>query len=637
MKNLLLAAALFFSMQICAQNYDLNFNGTNQYIGVPDQNSIDLSNNFTIEGWVYPTGPGSEATQGGIIVNKENSYEIARYADGTLQYALSANGIGDDWAWVNSGLVLPLNTWSHFALIKSGTTVTVFVNGAATFSSVSNPAALTANTQELRIGSRVNSPQFFNGNVDEIRIWNTARTLAEIKANIFNKNLSNAAPGLVAYYRMNENSGSTTTNSGTNFSGIDAVLVNAPSWQVSPIQFAANALAFDGTNDVVTIADDNTLDISTAITIEAWVYATSSSGIQNVVSKSSNTSNNGYIFPRTDDGWNNAIGYLHIGGSFRTLSAPYPSRNAWHHLAITYDGAFIKIYVNGVLSNSVAQTGTITVNANPLALGNQIGFPENFGGYADEIRIWNLARTQAEIQTNMNKELDPATQTGLVSYYTLNQGIAAGTNTGLTTVLDLKGKNNGSLGNFGFSGGSSNFVTQFSGLSVLPVSWLGFTAQKQDGKVLLNWSTASEQNTRSYIVQHSINGTSWNAIGNIQSAGNSSTAKQYSFMHGNPADGINYYRIAQEDMDGRISYSKSIRFVYAGDIRQIAVYPNPVTDGILHLQLQQSATVFLYSNTGILLMSKQLAAGTQQIDMGKFSKGIYQLKAGAETVQVVLQ
>jgi hypothetical protein len=85
-------------------------------------------------------------------------------------------------------------------------------------------------------------------------------------------------------------------------------------------------------------------------------------------------------------------------GGWRTLSAIYPSLNAWHHLAATYDGATMKLYIDGVLSASQAQTGTIATNTNSLTLGNQTGYSEYFGGYGDEFRVWNVARTQAQIQ-----------------------------------------------------------------------------------------------------------------------------------------------------------------------------------------------------------------------------------------------
>ncbi|MEO6314880.1 MAG: LamG-like jellyroll fold domain-containing protein [Chitinophagaceae bacterium] len=636
MKSLLLSAVILFSLGTNAQNYSLKFNGSSQYITIPDQNSVDLSANFTLEGWVYPTGAGSQATQGGMIINKENSYEIARFTDGTLQYALSANGMGSDWGWINSGIVLPLNAWSHFAMVKSGSTVSFYLNGVLGYTNSTVPATLTANTELLRLANR-NGAHYFDGNMDEIRIWNTARTQTELKTYMLNRSLANNASGLVAYYRMNENSGSTTVNACTNVSGLDGTLIGTPTWNASPVQYKLNSLSFDGTNDVVNIADNINLHITTAITLEALVYATSTSSIQNVVCKSSNAANNGYIFPRTDDGWNNVVGYLHIGGAFRTISAAYPSRNAWHHLALTYDGANMKLYIDGTLANSLAQTGVISVNSNVLALGNQTGFSEYFGGYADEVRIWNVARTQAQIQAAQQIEIDPTAQTGLVSYYTFNQGVTGGTNTGLTTVADQKGSNNGSLNNFAFSGAASNFVPQYTTLGALPVSWLSFTAQKKDASVILNWSTASEHNSRNYTVQHSLNGVSWNSIGSATAAGNSSVVQQYSFTHSNPDNGINYYRILQTDIDGKVSYSKAISLQYRNQNPQTMIFPNPVTGGLLHLQLQQPAMVSVYNNAGTLILRKQLPAGSQQLNMTGFAKGVYQLRVGTTAEQIVLQ
>ncbi|HEX4372503.1 MAG TPA: LamG domain-containing protein, partial [Puia sp.] len=369
---------LFIFLCTNAQNYSLTFNGSSQYVNIPNQASLALSANFTIEGWIYPTGVGSDPSQGGIIINKENSYEVARFADGSLQYAMSANGTGSDWGWTNTGFIAPLNVWTHFALVKSGTTVTFYFNASKDVVNGSNPATLTANTQPLRIGDRTNAAQFFQGNIDEVRLWNIARAQSDLKANAFNRNLSNGATGLVAYYRMNENTGTITANSSTNSTGIDGTLVNAPTWTASPVQFGTNALSFDGTNDFVSIPEDATLDITSAITLEAWVYATKNTGgIQDVVSKSNNTTNTGYIFPRTDDNWAHLVSYLNIAGGWRMLSVPYALLNAWHHLALTYDGATMKIYIDGVLAGSQAQTGTIAVNSNILALGNQPGFTEN--------------------------------------------------------------------------------------------------------------------------------------------------------------------------------------------------------------------------------------------------------------------
>lgn len=135
----------------------------------------------------------------------------------------------------------------------------------------------------------------------------------------------------------------------------------------------------------------------------------------------------------------------------------------------------------------------------------------------------------------MNRELDPATHTGLISYFNFNQGIASGNNTGLITAIDMTGNNNGSMSNFSMSGGSSNFVSQKSSLVILPLSWLSFTAQKEDNKVLLKWKTANEINVNDFLVQRSSNGTEWKNIGVLPSLKNEGSLSYYSFTDILPA------------------------------------------------------------------------------------------------------
>lgn len=221
------------------------------------------------------------------------------------------------------------------------------------------------------------------------------------------------------------------------------------------------ALNFDGVNDYITVPNNASLNISSAITLEGWVYATKNTGVQNVMIKSDcSTSNTSYGFPRTDDGWQNFVAYFYIGGTWQRVYAPYPGLNQWHHLAATYDGTYIRTYLDGNLAaTSPPYPGGIFVNSNPLTLGTQIGCGnEYFGGSADNLRIWDRALCQDEIQYYMNCEI-PGSANGLVANYNLNQGIAGSNNSTVTTLTDLSGySNNGTLINFALSGGTSNWI-----------------------------------------------------------------------------------------------------------------------------------------------------------------------------------
>jgi len=180
----------------------------------------------------------------------------------------------------------------------------------------------------------------------------------------------------------------------------NGTLTNGPTYSTSN----GGSIVFDGVDDIVSIPDSNILDITTSISLESWIYATKSTGIQNVISKSSFSQNNSYIYPRTDDGWTNVSFYLAVPtfGPSPILTASWPSRDAWHHTVATYDGATMKIYIDGVLSNSKSQSGTISTNTNSLTIGSQPGYGEYYGGRVSGAKIYNRALTAQEIQQNYN-------------------------------------------------------------------------------------------------------------------------------------------------------------------------------------------------------------------------------------------
>jgi Secretion system C-terminal sorting domain len=174
-------------------------------------------------------------------------------------------------------------------------------------------------------------------------------------------------------------------------------------------------------------------------------------------------------------------------------------------------------------------------------------------------------------------------------------------------------------------------------LSTLPVTWLSFTATKQSADVILNWSTATEQNTRDYIVQHSINAADWSNIGNLPTLGNSSTITQYSFVDKNPVSGINYYRLLQRDVNGTISYSKVISLDFSGTDKMLKIYPNPVTDGSMTVSLKEAALVEVYNNVGAKVMQKNFPAGKHLFILSQLSKGTYYIKVKEEGIFFVIQ
>jgi hypothetical protein len=203
------------------------------------------------------------------------------------------------------------------------------------------------------------------------------------------------APGLVAAYGFSETSGtSVLDSSGNNLTGVISGATRTTAGH------SGSALTFNGTSDWVTVNDAAVLDV-TRVTLEAWVRPTTLSGWRTVIMKESANAL-AYVLYAHDNAPRPAA-YINNGGVDLTVAgtAALPL-NTWTHLAMTYDGSNMRLYVNGALVTTTAATGNIITTANPLRIGGNNSWGEYFAGQIDDVRVYNRALTQAEITTDMN-------------------------------------------------------------------------------------------------------------------------------------------------------------------------------------------------------------------------------------------
>jgi hypothetical protein len=158
-------------------------------------------------------------------------------------------------------------------------------------------------------------------------------------------------------------------------------------------------LSFNGTTARVNINDSASLHLTTALTLEAWVNPSSApTGWQDVIYKASD---NYFMEAASTNGNEPGAGVSVAGSEPIIFGASQLTANAWTHLAVTYDAATLKLYVNGILTNSTAQSGTVVTSTNPLQIGSDSLYGQFFKGLIDEVRIYNVALTQAQIQSDM--------------------------------------------------------------------------------------------------------------------------------------------------------------------------------------------------------------------------------------------
>ena len=162
----------------------------------------------------------------------------------------------------------------------------------------------------------------------------------------------------------------------------------------------------------------------------------------------------------------------------------------WPHVACTWDASSssVEIYINGVLQSSSAGGSSSTGNDNVMTIGSRTNGAQYFMGELDELRIWDRIRTSCEISAAMNSEFT-VSQANLVAYYNFNQGVAGGSNIGITSLPDFTTNYNGSLINFGLTSNISNWVS--SGANI--------TSVNQGNGVFTGIDTRTECNSYTWI------------------------------------------------------------------------------------------------------------------------------------------
>jgi hypothetical protein len=162
---------------------------------------------------------------------------------------------------------------------------------------------------------------------------------------------------------------------------------------------------------LVTIPNAAALELTTAMTLEAWVNPSKvTCSRRDVIYKGDD---NYYLEGATPIDSSPALGGTYGGANMNLFGASALTAKTWTHLAATYDGTMVRLYVNGAQASSVAQTGSLATSTSPLQIGGDNIYGQYFSGTIDEIRIYNVALTQAQIQSDMNtpvSSLAPAQQ-----------------------------------------------------------------------------------------------------------------------------------------------------------------------------------------------------------------------------------
>jgi glucose/arabinose dehydrogenase len=206
-----------------------------------------------------------------------------------------------------------------------------------------------------------------------------------------------AADGLRAGYAFNEGTGTSAGDASGN--GLTGTIAGA-TW--TPSGRFGGALSFDGIDDRVSIGSSAALNLTTG-TVEAWVRLDNLNRWHGVLAKGNVNSDPSQNYAIEVDDGNFVSCVIGNGTSSNVVkSTTQVAAQQFYHLACTWDGSQLRLYINGVLNRSVSQTITPASNSSPLFIGQYGGGVDRLDGVIDEVRIYGVALSQAQIQSDMN-------------------------------------------------------------------------------------------------------------------------------------------------------------------------------------------------------------------------------------------
>jgi len=461
----------------------LDFDGTDDEVIIPASSNIpdilDKDINMSVCAWIYPT---STPVDGRAIYGKNEPFHDAD----AMVY--DSNNKVEIWYYtggnegVTSTNAAPLNTWTHVCMTQNGSTKENIIYLNAVNNGSFTRTKDVATSVDLRIGGITSGAtnRHFPGTIDEVRVYSTTLTPDQVKRD-YNRGVaavlgagqdaSRGAPP-VGWWKMDEGSGfSAFDSSGNNNTATMSATMTSTDWVPGKV---GKGVDFDGTDDVIRVSANPTINNLAVKTIEAWVYPRTAgeNSLGRILQKNyvssggfcaSIDSNNKLIFQQIFSG---------SGATWKTNNNTLPL-NRWTHIAITYDRTSTSndpvMYIDGIpqtVFETVAPSGTITNEGAhvDLFIGNDqpAGTDRTWDGVIDNIKIYNYARTTDQIHYDMATgspiaywNFDEGTSTtahniqeknseyGLISWYKFDEGADNTCPGGVNDVCDTMGKNDG--------------------------------------------------------------------------------------------------------------------------------------------------------------------------------------------------
>jgi hypothetical protein len=361
------------------------FDGSTGYLTGPSGNAAyKFTTDFTAEAWIFPTS----STGSPYIFDTRIS--AGTDAGCWLYIQVTTNSLifgAAATTYITGSTAVTLHTWSHVAVVRSSTTITLYLNGVSIGSTTT---ALTSTAGGCYIGRAWTTVGYFSGYISNLRFNNTTA--------VYTSGFTPPTSALTATTgtsfltcqsnRFIDNSASALT---LTVNGTVKVQPLNPFAITSAYSAATNggSLWSDGSTGYLTVTQTASQVLSSNFTIETWFYQTGSAGAYYFVSAYGSSGQWQLVTQST----NSLLIFYYTSASFITSSTAY-SFNCWNHVAVVRNSGTITMYLNGVSVASVSNASTLGSSGQPITTAS---FPGGnggsgiFPGYISNVRITTTA------------------------------------------------------------------------------------------------------------------------------------------------------------------------------------------------------------------------------------------------------
>jgi hypothetical protein len=356
------------------------FDGANDYVAVGTESWFDITGAITVAAWIK------------VDVFDTSNQAIVTKGDGA--WRLQRNGTANSVVFSCSGLstvsiasTVALNDgkWHHVVGQYGSGFLIIYIDGVLN-NYASTSGSISTNSYNVRIGANAQtSGKEFDGAIYDVRVYNRALSPTDVAYLALQG-------GPVGRWKLGESSGTTAADS--SIFGANGTVFGGASW--STRCNATGVFNFNGSSQYISVSNAAQLQPWGALTIAGWIRGDawgSGTDVDTILRKGEGNPNNYAL--AISDGRVELLLDGNDGSGYRGNTVL--STGEWYHVAATWDGATVRIYVDGALDNTPAsRSGYIGADTRPLYIGGRSG-ADLFDGLLQEVRLYNRALTQAEI------------------------------------------------------------------------------------------------------------------------------------------------------------------------------------------------------------------------------------------------